>query len=83
MVGRPPTDLNGSGSPLYGQDLGLHLTYSAAWGRLSSDERDAFKETLPFRRTGAPEPTVNGYLHSDRTYSAGGRALDRQSVKSL
>ncbi|HPG27248.1 MAG TPA: hypothetical protein PLW10_16560, partial [Myxococcota bacterium] len=60
-----------------------YLTYSSAWDALSRDERHAFKSKLPFYRSGAPEPTVNGYLRSDRTYSAGGRALDRQSVRAL
>lgn len=59
------------------------LTYSRSWGALGSDEKEAFEKRLPFRRTGAPEPSIDGYLQSDRTYSAGGRALDRVSVRSL
>lgn len=59
-----------------------YVTHSSAWWALTSEEREAFENTLPFRRKGAPEPAVNGYLRSDRTYSAGGRALDRQSVKA-
>ena len=60
-----------------------YVTYSAAWWALTPAERHAFKSQLPFYRTGAPEPAVNGYLRSDRTYSAGGRALARQSVKAF
>lgn len=59
-----------------------YMTYSSAWDALSSAERESFKGTLPFKRGGAPEPGINGYLESDRTYSAGGRALGRASVRS-
>lgn len=60
-----------------------YLTYSAAWNSLSEAEKDAFTEQLPFRRSGAPEPKVSGYLSSDRTYSASGRCLDRASVRAF
>jgi len=59
-----------------------HLTYSSAWDRLSESERDSFKKGLPFQRGGAEEPGISGYLSNDRSYSSGGRALDRSSVKS-
>lgn len=63
--------------------LHSYVTYSTDWSELTSDQKHAFKSQLPFYRTSAPEPAVNGYLRSDRTYSAGGRALDRQSVKAF
>ena len=59
-----------------------YLTYSTAWNVLSATEQDAFKKRMPFYRTGATEPTVNGYLAEDRIYSFGGRALRRASVRS-
>lgn len=59
-----------------------YLTYSAAWNQLTAAEREIFERTLPFHRSGAPEPGVNGYLANDRIYSAGGQALDRASVRS-
>lgn len=59
------------------------LDYTSAWFNLSTDERQAFKQSLPFLRTGGELPKVNGYLESDRTYSSGGRALDRSSVRSF
>ena len=59
-----------------------YLTYSTDWNALTTHEQDAFKKSLPFYRRGAAEPTVNGYLSHDRTYSSGGRALDRASVRS-
>jgi hypothetical protein len=70
------------GADISGASFYSYMTYSRSWSALSSDEQAAFENTLPFRRTGAPEPAVNGYMRSDRTYSAGGRALDRQSVKA-
>jgi hypothetical protein len=70
-----------------GADIGnatfySYLTYSASWNGLTSDQQSAFKRTLPFFRGGAPEPGVNGYFSPDLVYSAGGRALNRNSVRS-
>jgi hypothetical protein len=59
-----------------------YLTYSTAWDGLSSSSQEAFKKSLPFQRTGAGEPGVNGYFVEDRTYSSGGRKLTRSSVRS-
>lgn len=72
---RPGADI--SGATFYS-----YLTYSAAWNKLTEAERTAFKNTLPFFRGGAPEPGVSGYFSDDRTYSSGGRALNRASVRS-
>jgi len=59
-----------------------YLSYSAAWDRLPEAAKQSFKKQLPFQRSGAPEPAINGYLQSDRTYSAGGRSLVRASVRA-
>ncbi len=59
-----------------------YLTYSSSWDRQSSAEQEEFKRRLPFQRSGAPEPGIDGYLFEDLTYSAGGRALDRANVRS-
>jgi len=48
---------------------------------LNSQEKDAFKRQMPFYRTGADEPGLNGYLVEDLTYSSGGWALKRSSLK--
>lgn len=70
------------GADITGASFYNYLTYSAAWDQLTDAEKDAFKRSMPFYRTGAPEPGVNGYLATDRVYSSGGRALDRASVRS-
>jgi hypothetical protein len=75
--GRVRPNANVSGAAFHS-----YLTQNAAWNGLSSEQQATFKGTLPFQRGGAPEPTVNGYLQSDRTYSAGGRSLTRSSVRS-
>lgn len=72
---RPSADVSGA-------EFYSYLTYSSAWDKLSGTERDAFKKRLPFYRGGASEPGINGYLTNDRTYSSGGRALDRSIVRS-
>lgn len=59
-----------------------YLTYSVAWNSSSESEKESFSKKLPFQRAGASEPGVDGYLSDDRTYSAGGRAIDRASVRS-
>jgi hypothetical protein len=59
-----------------------YLTYSSSWNRLTAAQQAAFKSTLAFQRGGAPEPGVKGYFSSDLVYSAGGRALNRDSVRS-
>jgi len=60
-----------------------YLTYATAWNKLSESEKASFRETLPFKRGGAPEPGISGYFVQDQTYSSGGRAIDRTSVRSF
>lgn len=70
------------GKDVKGAAFSSFLTYSSTWSSLPSAQQEAFEKTLPFQRGGGPEPTVNGYLVPDRTYTAGGKALDRSSVRS-
>jgi len=60
-----------------------YLSYSATWDKLSSADQDDFKKRLPFYRGGASEPAIDGYFSEDLTYSSGGRALSRASIRSL
>ena len=69
------------GADISGASFCSYLTYNAAWYGLTHVARENFERTLPFKRTEAPEPGLNGYLVSDKTYSAGGRALSRVSVR--
>lgn len=70
------------GANISGARFGSYMTYSSAWFALTPAQRAAFEATLPFSRSTAPEPGITGYLARDRIYSAGGRALDRASVRS-
>jgi len=70
------------GASIDGARFYSYLTFSDDWGRLSESSKQAVRSRLPFQRDGAPEPGVDGYLRQDRTYSAGGRALERASVRS-
>jgi len=70
------------GANIAGASFYNYLTYSNAWDALNSTDKEAFKKRMPFNRSGAPEPTINGYLVDDRIYSSGGRALNRASVRS-
>ncbi|NNE40167.1 MAG: hypothetical protein HKN14_04525 [Marinicaulis sp.] len=60
-----------------------YLIYSDAWSKLSPEERDNYRDQMPFRRGGANAPGVEGYFISDKSYSAGGRALSRSSLRSF
>lgn len=71
------------GADISGASFYSYLTYSSKWYQQSESERNSFKNGLPFKRGGANEPGISGYLASDRTYSSGGRALDRSTVKSF
>ncbi len=72
---RPRADIQGA-------TFSSYLTYSAVWNAMTQAERDSFKKELPLQRVEAAEPTVSGYLSADRTYSSGGRALNRSSVRN-
>lgn len=75
--GRVPVGANINGAYFHS-----YLTYSSKWNNLSWDDQDKFKKALPFYRGGADEPTINGYLSQDKTYSSGGRSLNRSIIKS-
>lgn len=72
---RPGADI--SGATFYS-----YLTYSAKWDSLTAAQRESFKSGLPFQRNGADAPGAAGYFVEDRTYSSGGRALGRSSMRS-
>ena len=59
-----------------------YLTYTGSWDTLSSEEKDSFKKSLPHYRSSGDAPTIDGYLSSDRNYSAGGRSISRETVRS-
>ncbi len=72
---RPNADITGAAFSSY-------LTYSSAWSNASHSEREAVKEQVPVSRNGTAEPGVSGYMTTDRSYSSGGRALNRSTVRS-
>lgn len=71
------------GANIAGASFSSFLSYSNSWYALTSEQQAHFEEGLPFQRSGGAEPSISGYLESDRTYSAGGRSLDRSSVRSF
>ncbi|WP_153799674.1 HORMA-1 domain-containing protein [Foetidibacter luteolus] len=60
-----------------------YLIRNDAYHQLSTADQEKFRGQLPFSRTGAPAPGVTGYISQDKSYSSGGKALDRSSVKSF
>jgi Bacterial HORMA domain family 1 len=60
------------------------LTFSNSWFEKSESARQAIEQTLPFIRTVDTLPSeVGGYWTSDRTYAAGGVAIERSVFRSL
>ena len=70
------------GAQISGASFYSYLTYNSTWSRLTWEQREEFAKRLPFRRTVGAEPGINGYWSQDLTYSSGGRALDRASLRS-
>ena len=75
--GRVPRGADVNGATFYS-----YLSYSSAWSKLTSAEQATFKEDLRVQRASAPEPGVDGYLQRDLAYSAGGRGVQREMVRS-
>jgi len=69
------------GADVTGASFYNYLIYSSAWDALSESDKDAFKGRIPFQRNDADEPSLCGYLVDDLTYSSGGRALKRSSLR--
>lgn len=59
-----------------------YLTPSSAWSHLSSSEQAIFEDSLPFKRGYATEPGVDGFLQPDLVYTAGGRGVQRKTLRS-
>ncbi len=71
------------GAQVSGGSFDSYLTYdSSAWNKLTWTQQEEFAKRLPFQRIVGAEPGINGYWSQDLTYSAGGRALDRASLRS-
>lgn len=59
-----------------------YMSYSSRWFALTSDDREQFREGLPFSRTSGSLPgDGNGYWSTDRSYANGGRQLRRETFK--
>lgn len=59
------------------------LEYSDEWYSQPEGEKEKFRETLPFQRSTADTPGIEGYVQSDRHYSSRGKSLSRSSVRSF
>lgn len=70
------------GADITGATFYSYLIPNSAYSALSETERGKFLGQLPIERGSAPLPGISGHLSSDKTYSSGGKALDRSSLKS-
>ena len=70
------------GAQTSGASFHSYLTYNSAWNQLTWQQQEEFARGPPFQRTAGSEPGISAYWSTDRTYSSGGRALDRASLRS-
>lgn len=72
------------GKNVEGGSFHSYLVHSTIWYQLSEKDRQDIASRVPIQRTGAAEPTAGGglYFADDRTYSSGGRALARSTLRS-
>jgi len=70
------------GANVDGASFHSFLTYSDTWFNLSLEERARFENGLPFSRSTSSEPGISGYLDYDKTYTSGGRSLNRSTIKN-
>ncbi|WP_419756183.1 hypothetical protein [Brevundimonas sp.] len=71
------------GANIAGATFTSFLSYTSAWWALSDTQRAKAKAELPIQRSTGTEPGITGYLHQDRTYSAGGRSLQRATIRNF
>jgi Bacterial HORMA domain family 1 len=71
-----------AGADVSGARFCSFLTYSWSYHIATEGERAVVHRLLPFSRSDSDEPGVTGYFSDERTYSAGGQALNRKSVRS-
>ncbi|MNS67821.1 hypothetical protein D3C72_1010830 [compost metagenome] len=88
------SDLNGStsidddpgkirpGANVAGASFASYMNYTQAWFDLTSAQQAAVEADLPFSRSNASEPSLSGHLSTDLNYSAGGRNLQRSTLRS-
>lgn len=69
------------GLSVEGAHFTSYLIKNDTYWNSTEAEKNTFSNALPFQRSGADEPGINGYLSSDKTYSSGGKALERSIVK--
>jgi len=70
------------GADVSGASFYSFLTHTSDWEDLSSEERESFEKSISIERSGATEPSIDGHLVRDNTYSSGGKSLTRSTVKS-
>lgn len=69
------------GIDITGTRFASFLNYNSHWHALSETQKEKFIITLPFKRNGTNEPSLeSGFWSSDHSYSAGGRGVRRSTI---
>lgn len=72
-----------AGADINGAFFASFMIWNSDYSNLTSAELANFEKSLPFIRSVGLAPGINGYMSSDKSYSSGGRTLDRSSLKSF
>ena len=70
------------GANTAGASFASYLTYTRAWSNLTEAQRAAIEADVPVKRTAAAKSPIAGALERDKTYSAGGRSVERTTVRA-
>lgn len=69
------------GEDVSGASFYSFLTANQSWINASAHDQEEFLKLLPISRDFGQAPGLDGYWDQDRIYSAGGRALNRFSLR--
>jgi len=70
------------GADISGSSFTSFLSRNSKYWNSTNSEKESFNKRLPFQRTTGEEPSTSGYFSNDKSYSSGGRGLNRSTLKS-
>ena len=70
------------GADISGAYFTSFLETNSTWANLSITERNKVSDRISLKRVTGENAGISGYLSSDKTYSSGGKSLERSIVKN-
>lgn len=71
------------GANVYGASFSSYLEFAASWWAITEAERNQISSRITLQRESRNNYGISGYLSIDKTYSSGGKSLERSIVKSF